>query len=227
MTVRIVYIYPATAGEQHTQYALRFVESYNTNPPAIDHETIVVLNASRVTPEIQCMFSSLRNVTFLERDGSAMDIGGYQEAAAKFPCDLMAFFGGSTYFKGGGWLLRMLQVYLKHGPGLYGCHANKGESWPRRVHPHLRSTGFWCPSDLMNRYPHKITRNDQRYAWEHGPNCFTGWVKSQGLKALLVSWDNEYFEPHWDSCPEGFHRGSQKALLCGDRLTEPPYHPTP
>src|SRR6185369_3353869 len=106
MNASIVYIYPATAGEKHTQYALRFIQSYNANPPAIDHQTVIVLNAATVTS--------------LERDGSAMDIGGYQDAALRFPCDLMCFFGGSTYFKGGGWLLRMLQAYLKHGPALYG-----------------------------------------------------------------------------------------------------------
>jgi len=224
VNVSVVYIFPATAGDQHTQYALRFVQSYNENPPAIDHQTIVVLNAATATPEIQCMFASLRNVTFLERDGSAMDIGGYQDAALRFPCDLMAFFGGSTYFKGPGWLLRMLQAYLKHGPALYGVMGNKGEGWPRRVYPHLRTTGFWCPPDLMNRYPHRITSNDRRYFFEHGEGCLTSWVKSQGMRPILVSWQNEYYEPDWDAVPNGFHKGDQSALLCGDRLCEVPYY---
>lgn len=224
MNVSIVYIFPATAGEQHVQWALRFVKSYNENPPAIDHQTIVVLNAAKITSEIRCMFASLRNVTFLERDGSAMDIGGYQEAARKFPCDLMVFFGGSTYFKGAGWLLRMLQAFIKHGNALYGCMGNKGETYPRRVFPHLRTTAFWLPPDLMNRYPRRITRNDQRYGFEHGPDCLTSWIKGRGMKAWLVTWMGEYLEPDWDSVPNGFHRGNQSALLCGDRLCEPPYY---
>lgn len=224
MRTAITYIFPANAGEQHTQYALRFIQSYNANPPAIDHETIVVLNAAKVTPEIQCMFASLRNVTFLERDGSAMDIGGYQDAAAKFPCDLMAFFGGSTYFKGGGWLLRMLQVYLKHGPALYGVMGNRGDS-KVNVWPHVRTTGFWTTTDLMNRYPHRIVRNDQRYEFEHGKTCFANWIKVQGLKSWITTWTGEYLWDHWDIIPNGFHRGDQSALLCGDRLSEPPFYP--
>jgi len=225
MNASIVYIYPATAGEKHTQYALRFIQSYNANPPAIDHQTVIVLNAATVTPEIECMFASLRNVTFLERDGSAMDIGGYQDAALRFPCDLMCFFGGSTYFKGGGWLLRMLQAYLKHGPALYGAMANRGNN--NGVHPHIRTTGFWCHPDLINEYPHRITKNEYRYGWEHGPRCLTWWAKSKGLKAWLVSWSSEFLEPDWDLVPNGFHKGDQSSLLCGDRLLEPPYYPIP
>lgn len=225
MTPAIVYIFPATAGEQHVNYALRFIQSYNTHPPAIDHQTIIVLNNATVTAEIECMFSSLRNVTFLERDGSAMDIGGYQAAALRFPCDLMAFFGGSTYFKGEGWLLRMVSAYLKHGPALYGVMANKGNS--TGAYPHIRTTGFWCEPRVMNEYPHRITKNEQRYPFEHGRNCLTSWVKSQGMKPWLVSWQSEYSEPEWDNCPDGFHRGTQSAMLCGDRLSEPPYYTIP
>lgn len=223
--ISVVYIYPANAGEKYTQYALRFIQSYNDNPPAVDHQTIVVLNAATVTTEIECMFSSLRNVTFLERDGSAMDIGGYQDAALRFPCDIMAFFGSSTYFKGPGWLLRMYQAYLKHGPALYGSMGNRGNS--NGVHPHLRTTGFWCAPSVVNEHPNRVTRNDQRYPYEHGPNCLTSWVKSQGLRPYVVTWDSEYLEPQWDEIQNGFHRGDQSALLCGDRLTENPFFAIP
>ncbi len=182
------------------------------------HDTIVALNQSRETSEIACMFSSLPNVTFLERpSGEGMDIGSYQEAAAKFPCDLMVFFGGSTYLKGKGWLKRMAEVYQKHGMGVYGVMANRGDD-RFKIRPHLRTTGFWCPPDLMNRYPHRIT-NEKRYAFEHGSLCFFDWVKANRLPVLAVSWTNEYEWKDWDY-PNGFFKGDQSGMMCGDRLTE-------
>jgi hypothetical protein len=226
MTVAIVYIYPPNAGPQYVDYALRFVKSYNENPPAIAHDSIIVLNGCRRTTEIECLFSSLQNVKFLEHDNSGYDIGGFQAASRQFPADLMVFFGNSTYFKRPGWLLRMLQAKIKHGEALYGGHGNRGVSF-YHVHPHVRSTGFWLSSALMNQYPMRVTRADQRYAWEHGPACLTSWVYKRGLKVWLVSWSGEYEWKDWDSVPNGYHKGDQSALLFGDRLTEPPHHPVP
>lgn len=225
MKLAICYIVPP--GDKYTDYVLRFVKSYNENPPAVAHDSIIVLNGIRVTAEIQCLFSSLQNVTFLERDNSGFDIGGFQEASQKFPCDMMVFFGVSTYFKGPGWLLRMLQAKIKHGEALYGCHGNRGETSPRKVYPHVRTTGFWLSSALMNQHPMRVTSADQRYAWEHGPDGLTSWVYRKRLKVFVVGWSGEYEWANWDHIPNGFHRGNQSDMLCGDRLTEPGYYPVP
>lgn len=224
MKVVIVYIFPANAGPQHVEWAMRFVQSYKGHRPGTEHDTVVVLNAAKVTPEIVRIFEPFPNVTFLERDGVAMDIGGYQEAAAKFPCDLMVFFGGSSYLRGKNWLLRMVESFKKHGPGAYGVMGNRGDV-KVNVSPHLRTTGWWTTPELMNRYPHRITRNEQRYEFEHGQTCFFNWVKEQGLPVMVVAWDGEYRWEDWDSFPEGYHRGAQLNLLCGDRLTCKPYYP--
>lgn len=220
----IVYIYPA--GEQFTEYALRFVKSYNEHPPAIDHESIIVLNAQPLTAEIECLFSSLRNVKFLVRDNSGYDIGGYQAAARQFPCDLMAFFGVSTYFKGPGWLLRMLQAKIKHGNALYGVMGNRGDNRVN-VHPHIRTTGFWLSTALMNQHPMRVTRADQRYGYEHGKDGLTSWVYKSRLKVWVVGWSGEYEWKDWDIIPNGFHRGNQSDLLCGDHISEPPFFAVP
>lgn len=223
MNPAIVYIYPATAGPEHTEYAVNFVDSYNRFPPGCVHDSIIVLNGAKLTTEIECLFASLQNVKYIERDGAAKDIGGYQEAAARYPGELMCFFGGTTYFKGQGWLVRMAQSYAKHGPTLYGVMGNRGDSRVR-VWPHLRTTGFWTTSTMMNSYPHRITRDDQRYEFEHGKTCFCNWIKSQGKKPYVVTWFGEFLEPHWDDIPNGYHRGDQSAMLCGDRLTRPPFY---
>lgn len=227
MTVSITYIYPANAGPQFTDYALRFVKSYNENPPAVRHDSIIVLNGAKRTSEIECLFSALQNVKFLEHDNSGYDIGGFQEASQRFPSDLMAFFGASTYFKGPGWLLRMLQAKIKHGEALYGVMGNRGETYPRKVYPHVRTTGFWLSTELMNKHPVRVTRPEQRYEYEHGRTGLTSWVYQQRLKVFVVSWSGEYEWKDWDNIPNGYHKNNQSALLCGDHLAEPPYHPVP
>jgi len=225
-TPTIVYIYPSTAGPQHTALALRFIETYNVYPPGIDHRTIVVLNGGKPTTEIKLMFASVRNVTLLEHDDSGWDIGGYQLASLRFPAEMMVFFGGSTHFLRQGWLLRMASVFNQYGPGLYGATANRGDPGVR-VEPHIRTTAFWVPSKFMNEYPMRVIRNDQRYPFEHGKGCFTSWIIKKGLKPWLVTWRGVYAWADWDVGQDGFygvHRINRICpnvanLLVGDRLT--------
>lgn len=219
MSVTVVYVFPVCAGQKYLEYAVRFLTTYAEYHPGIDHETVIACNGGDPGDEIKFMFSVMPNVKFMVRNNDAYDIGAYQQAAKEYPCDLMVFFGATTYLKGAGWLVRMIQVFLKHGPGVYGVMANRGNQ-SAGVWPHLRTTGFWCPPDLINRFPHKITKTEERYAWEHGRHCFFNWVKSQRLPVMAVSWTGEYNWAEWDSYPNGFHRGDQSALMCGDRLSE-------
>lgn len=215
----IVYIYPAADGVKHTELALRFIQTYNRFPPGGDHKTIVVLNGAKRETLFEAMFASIPNVEFLERDDSGWDIGGYQDASKHFPAELMVFFGGSAYFKKPGWLPRIVSAYQKYGPGIYGATVNRGD--PRRgVYMHIRTTGFWMPSELLNKYPEKVIHQEQRYPFEHGPNNITTWVKKQGLRARLVTWFGEYLWENWDDpYPMMYHNG-QPALLFADRITD-------
>lgn len=224
MKAAIVYIYAAAAGQKYEQYAFRFLQQYQQFPPGMEHDSIVVLNGSRANSETRCLFSSLPNLTLLEHDNSGYDIGGFQLAARTFPCDLIVFFGASTFFYRPGWLLRMATAYQKHGNALYGAMGNRGDDRVK-VYPHIRTTAFWMNPQLMNGYPIVVRENSQRHPFEHGSNCFTGWVRNQGLKAWVVTWNNEYLWKDWDSNPNGFQRGNQSALLAGDHICEPPYYP--
>lgn len=227
MRVSITYVYPGAISGHYTDLAIRFVESYNANPPGIPHESIIVLNSTKQSSETSCLFSSLPDVTFLERGNDGYDIGGYQDASMRYPADMMAFFGASSYLRKPNWLFKMNSAFVRQGDALYGVMGHKG-NMACQVHPHIRTTGFWCSSNLMNRYPHRITRADQRYGFEHGPECLTNWVKSQGLKVWVVdSGGRAYGQADWDSVPGGYHKGHQEGLMCGDRLTCPPFHATP
>lgn len=223
--IAVVYIFAGNLGAKHWSNALRFINSYMRNPPGVDHSSVIVLNGAKVTEDIRKLFSVMPDPIFIEHDNSGWDIGGYQRAAREVDCDLMVFIGGTSYIKGPDWLKRMKESYLKHGHGIYGCMGNRGD--PKvRVEPHIRTTGFWMHPALMNQFPYIVRRQDQRYEFEHGKSCLTGWVTNiKKLKAWVVTWDGEYLWEQWDAIPNGFHRGNQSGLLIGDRLTDPPFYP--
>ncbi len=221
MKIIVVYVYPINGNYGYLELALRFLTSYHEYPAGIEHEVLVVCNGAPVTEETRYLFDSIPNCRFMEHDNSGFDCGAYQHAARDNPCDLMVFFGASSYIKGANWLWRMADVWRTRGPGLYGVMGNRGVGG---VHPHIRTTAFWTSTELFNKYPHKVERTDQRYSFEHGPECLTSWIKRQGLPVLVVAWSGEYDWAQWDSFPNGYHRGDQSNMLAGDRLTCPPYY---
>jgi hypothetical protein len=223
MTATVVYVYPVCA-PQYEHYALRFLDSYHRFPPAVQHDTVVVLNGCRENAETQCLFASLPRLRFLEHDNSGYDIGAFQHAARECDTDLIVFFGASTYFNGEGWLVRMMTAMQKHGLAQYGAMGNRGD--PRvKVWPHIRTTAFWMPPALFREYPRLVSRPEDRHPFEHGPTCFTSWVKSRGLKSWVVTWTRDLLWEDWDSDSQGYGRGNQSALLAGDRMCEYPYYP--
>lgn len=222
--VAVVYICPVERfGLQHTALAGKFKGSLDANPPGYPHDLVIVSNGGEPSQEVSRIFSTV-NAKFITHDDSGKDIGAYQFAASHWPCDLMVFLGGSTYLKGKGWLARIVASFEKHGPALYGVMGHTGDQ-RFNVWPHIRTTGFWMPPELMNQYPEIVSTDDRRYPFEHGSNCLTQWVRRQGLKALVVTWTNEYEQQQWGAIPNGYHNGDQSAMLLGDRLCEPPYHP--
>lgn len=223
-TVTLVYVHPMVL-ETFRDLATRFVETFLQYPPGYSARLIVVCNGEKAKPSTKQLFTPLTPVItpeFSYHNNEAHDVGAYQFAARNFlDCDLMVFFGASTYFRRKGWLLRMVDSWEKHGDGLFGAMGNKGNSLGPR--PHLRTTAFWTSPHIFNAYPYRITRADRRYEFEHGATNLTGWVAHEGLPTLVVSWIGEHPFEEWDT-HEGYHQGDQKNLLCGDRMSAPPYH---
>jgi len=218
----LVYIYPIFDG-RHQKFAERFVSGYMQTHPSLDHRLVVVSNGGAPSDRMIQTFGRV-NVTWMAHDNSGWDIGAYQHAARDFACDIMVFFSNSTYFTRPGWLDRMVDATEKHGLALYGTMGNKGDPGVK-VYPHIRTTGFWVHPELMNAYPKKIAVPQMRYEFEHGKTCFCEWLRAQGLKAWVVTFNGDYDYADWDNTGNGYHRGDQSGLLCGDRLTEPPYYP--
>lgn len=221
VSVAIVYVYVPNSGPYH-ELAQRFIGSYSAHPPEYPHRTVIVCNGGEPSSVVDGLFAALPNRTLMHHNNAGKDIGAYQRAAREVSSELTVFFGASTYFRRGGWLKRMVESYQKHGPTLYGATGNRGNP-ALHVYPHIRTTAFWLPTSIFNACPHKVTRDDQRYPFEHGRFCLTDWIAKNGMVPLVVSWTGEYPWEHWDAIPNGYHNGDQSNVLVGDRLTAPPY----
>lgn len=230
MRVCVIYNYPTkNFGPEHAAYAERFVTSYEKNPPNYDHATVVISNGGRHSGAAVCQFSRIKGTQFLPRENIGMDIGAYQYAAQAIRCDLMVFFGGSSYIRGPGWLVRMVNAFQCHGDGLYGCTGNQGDNRVtaagiERVWPHVRTTGFWCSPKLINDHPFRVKDNSQRYPYEHGAQGLTTWTISQHKPVMIVGFHDIKPLMQCDSMPGGFHNANQENIMVGDRLTAPPYY---
>lgn len=209
--VVVIYVYPIFGGH-HDGLAQRFAATYREHLPSVPHTLTVVSNGGPPTATMRETFRGIE-CNWLEHDDSGWDIGAYRKAASRIPCDLMVFFGGSSYLRRRGWLERMIESFETHGVALYGSMGSHCRS------PHLRTTGWWCPPTLLNDYPYPTTsEQSSRYEFEHGPNSITLWAVKLGLKAFMVTWDGYYEMAEWPTVPNGFQIGDQSALIVGDRL---------
>lgn len=218
----MVYVYPALEHEKYAPHAVKYVNSHLRCQAGYEHNHIVVFNGGK-NSKVGDMFDRLPYVKFAAHDNSGFDIGAYQAMSRVSRADIIVFFGTSGYVRGNGWLSRMVQAFRANGDHLYGCMGNQGDI-AHGVYPHVRTTGFWIAPKLFNQYPLVVTQPEQRYPFEHGPDCLTQWIAKKGRKTFVVMWSGEYEFPNWDSIPNGFHRGDQSDLLTGDRLTDPPYY---
>lgn len=201
----IVYIWPVGNAE-HDDLARSFVQSYLEFTPGYPHETVVVCNGGPANDFILGLFDKIP-CSFFEHDDSGWDIGAYIAVSKTIKTDIAVYFGGSTYFKKSGWMQRMVEAWIKHGPGMYGAIAT------HEVAPHLSTSGFWCWPEMMLMYPIKITSKRQRYDFEHGPNAFWKIVSLYGFPVKLVTWDGEYDWQDWRKPPNIFRRGDQSNCI--------------
>jgi hypothetical protein len=183
-----------------------FADTYMAQPPGqVDHEVVVVLNGGNgIGPYQRKSFDPLP-VTFIEHNNWGRDIGAFQMAADTIPCDLLVCFGSHVHFHKAGWLDRMVRAFEDNGPTVYGAW---GFHQPA---PHLRTTAFWLPPDLLRSYPVQVS-DRYRYGFEHGSNSLTLWSQKMGFEPLMVTWGEVLAMKEWH------HAGCDTALF-GDQHT--------
>jgi len=182
MTVSVIYCHPCLNVPKYAPAAQAFVRTYMTHPPGItDHELWVGLcGAEKREPHHERLFSPLQP-NYLPHNNWGKDIGLFQAAADRIECDLLVCFGAHVHFHRAGWLDRIVGAYLENGPSIYGAY---GFHTPR---PHIRTTAYWAPPELLRMYPYQIG-TPQRYEYEHGSESITLWCKSKGFEPMMVTW---------------------------------------
>jgi hypothetical protein len=226
LNLEVVYVHVVgDAGSESS--ARRFVESALKYQPGAAVTWVIACNSpygNQLSQTMQDVFSKLGKVVYFKHDNSGYDIGAFQAYSRQSQADILLFFGKTAYFRRHEWAFPVLNAFRTCGENaIYGTHGNMGDQRVN-VSPHVRTTGFWLSPKVLNRYPITVKTPDMRYPFEHGPNGLTMWAWSQGMQVLVVDGDGIWQFPTWDDSTEGFHRGTQRALLFGDRLSEPPYY---
>lgn len=195
MKVRIVYVFPNISLRVYEPLAKRFVKSYQEYPPGeYPHELVVVANAFPVDNRQKNLFSPLP-IRFENHNNYAKDIGAFYLMSLEGGCDLQICLGANVHFHRVGWLDRIIEVYLQLGPGLYGCWGFSAPS------PHIRTTAFWMPPELLAAYPHPVT-DRHRYSFEHGINSsILAWAQKCQFPAYVVGWTKIWTPDHFDETP--------------------------
>lgn len=205
-SVVMVYIhFPGDA--EHLTLTRRFVDSYRLNPPGHPHRTIVVCQGRKPDADMRALLLKLPGCTFYQHDDSGWDIGGFIAVSRIVSEDIIVCFGGTAFVQHNGWMKRMVEVWKKHGPGLYGSVATF------EISPHINTSGFWCAPGLLAEYPHPVRTKAERYAFEHGSVALWKLALKSGIKVRLATWDGEYEWFDWRKPPNIYRRGDQSNCI--------------
>lgn len=196
MKTVLCYVFPNLNPVLYEPMARRFVRSYQEFPPGeTEHDLVVVSNGSPITRPQRRIFEPLP-AQFRDHNNYGKDIGAFMSVAIESPADLLVCFGSHINFHRAGWLDRMLNAYLDLGPGLYGCWGFHEPA------PHIRTTSFWLPPELLSAYPWPVD-NPHRYNFEHGPTqSILRWTQQNGLPVVMVGWSRSYIFPEFTHLSE-------------------------
>lgn len=196
MNIAVVYVYPMANARTYYPLATRFAQTYASNPAGEGHELHIICNGASPSDYERQAFGMM-DVQMHARSNFGWDIGAYQWACDRIPCDLLVCCGAHVHFHRPGWLSRMVEAYLENGPALYGCWAYLSPNW------HVRTTFFWLPPQLLQSYPEMIGNGRKnRYNFEHGNGSLTRHALKYGFPCLMVTWDGCYpFEQWQDHAP--------------------------
>lgn len=208
--IAIVYVCPVERDELLKRGVARFIRTYATYTPEIEHSLHVVFNGPPATDADRELFAGIAD-EYHQHDNKGWDIGAFLRMANEVECDMLVCFGTYTYFTRAGWLERMTEAFEQLGDGLYGASASY------ECTPHIRTAGFWCNPELLLSYPRQVRTYADRYEFEHGDRSITRLARHLGVGCWLVTWDGIYDQKRWREPPDIYRRGDQSNALFFDR----------
>lgn len=215
MNIAVCYVYPTPhvplseyerPGERE-EYALRFVASYLSAPPGVEHKLIFIANGGPPTRFMRSMAACCGDVEWFVHDDSGWDIGAYIAISRNIESDLLFCMGGTSYVMRQGWLKRVSEAWNKYGYGVYGTLASY------EITPHFCTTGFGVHPSELREYPYKVQTKGERYAFEHGERSMVQLMMARKLPAVMVTWSGEYLCPDWRKPRNVYAKGDQSECL--------------
>lgn len=219
--VKITLVYTLVMGKSdptapdpsyYEQYTARFLNTYRQHPAGCDHSLHLCCCGGPISNTMLDWFGADSDECS-EYFGGGWDNGAYQYASKLLNCDLAVFMAAPVYFFRDNWLRPIADAYGEFGRGLYGPQCSYENA------PHVRTSCFACPPDLLSEYPHTIDTRDKCCRFEHRPDAwnFTHWVLDKGLPVKMVLPAGRYDLPDWRKPENIFRRGDQRNLLTWDR----------
>jgi hypothetical protein len=209
VNVDVIYCFPQVEIRTYYALAVRFADTYRQFRPTTPHTLRVGLNGG--DPNLNFVKQPFHDIDaqFHQHSNVGWDVGLFQDAAVRFPCDLMVFLGAPVHFHQPNWLEIMCEAYVNHGPALFGCWAYLSPNW------HVRTTCFWCPPELVSTYPYLVgSTRPMRYQFEHGQNSLTRHAMSAGLDCIMVTRKGCFPFDQWQNHAPGL----EDSLVC-DQFT--------
>lgn len=197
-----------TGGDRTLDLATRFALSWRRFPPSNRELGLTVIcNGGPPAWFMGPSFPEL-NPKWFPRPNIGADIGGYIDLARSLEgFDAILCMGESVFFHRAGWMDRIEEVWNRLGPGFYGFFSSN------LVNPHLNTTAFLCPPNLLAGYPEPVTNREQRYAFEHGKYSMWRRVQRLGLPVRLITWDGDYGPGEWRAPNNILWKGDQSNCL--------------
>lgn len=200
LNISVVYVYPVSGYEAK---AKRFIASYKSKPAGIRHSLVVVTNGGPASDHTKRLFEDL-SPTFFQHDNSGWDIGAYISVSKHLKCDMMLCIGADTHFSKAGWLKHFAEVWVKHGPGMYGSASSF------EIRPHLNTSGFAISPKMLSSYPNRVVDRRSRYEFEWGKGAMWRRVRKAGQKVLMITADGGEWElDQWRTPPNIYRSGDQ------------------
>lgn len=185
MRIALIYVFPNLMLSKYVPAAQKFVSSYLQHPPGrVEHQIHVFGNGPPLNRAVREIFDPI-DVKWWSHNNWAKDLGAFMVAANSVECDLMVCAGSHVNFHRAGWLDRIVEAQTQTGPCVSGAW---GAQVPR---PHLRTTFFWSPPEILIQYPHLESEGD-RYFFEHGDDSISLWSQRIGFEPYQVTWKGCY-----------------------------------
>ena len=218
--IYLTYVVPglnpsAPSPKLYQEAIIRFARTYQQYIPKEQHRLLLINSNGGLTEQVRDLFDGI-DYGVVSYEGMGWDIGAHQAAVGMLdPDDWVMCFSTWAYFHKEGWLSSFIAARERFGDTLYGTTSSAERNL------HLRGTGFFIRSGLMQGYPLIANSKESSWLFESGPLSLTQWVMKQGREAYLVVPDGSVCpSSEFRSLDNIYRRGNQGNIWTYDKHTD-------